>query len=137
MINKTFRIPVDLAQHMDELGIPPNDIVIQALRQFFGLPLEESIVFMQQIHAWVVEQFSGQDFDEDVTLKTFRHIKEDNNLFNAYQRIVKMQEENTLHRRIGKMVKVALKAEVIGRSLQLDPAKELIKTYALLRRSTK
>lgn len=37
-----------------------------------------------------------------------------------------------LHRRVGRAVKVALAAKVVGRSLPLDPEVELITSHALL-----
>ena len=137
-VTKTVRIPGDIIQRMENFGLPHNDIIVQALREFFNMPPEPSVEFMKKVCKWVEDTFEGKPFEEDVTLKVFRHIQSDKTLFAAYKKLTGTQEaKEVLHRRLGKMVKQALKAEVVGRSLPLDPEKELIKTYALLRPPSK
>ena len=77
---------------------------------------------------------------QDVTLEVFRHLRGDEALRARYLAAIDRGDgfadeslRSTLHRRIGKRVKAVLGAEVVGRSLPLDPAVELIRSFALLR----
>lgn len=137
---KTVRIPTELCQQVEswakKTGSNFNDTVITALRAHIGLPSEAGVLFIHRIFDWVVKTYKKSEFPENVTHKAFQHIQNTPELLKEYQQIT-MQRENKeiINRRIGKMVKQALDAEVVGRSLPLGK-EELITTYALLRPKT-
>ncbi|MBF0548079.1 MAG: hypothetical protein HQM08_26815 [Candidatus Riflebacteria bacterium] len=136
-IVKTIRIPKDLFKnvenHAKKQGSNFNDTVITALRSFLGLPTEEAALFIQKLFKWVLKTFKEDNFPENVTHQVFRHIQKDRVILEEYQRLTQKQEDKEIiNRKIGKMVKQALGATVVGRSLPLGNG-ELITTYALLR----
>ena len=78
-------------------------------------------------------------FPQDVTLQTVRTVRDDPNLRRLYDEAIRDQageidvtQKEILHRLIGRTIRRVLNADVIGRSVELDPNEELIKTHALL-----
>lgn len=139
---KTIRIPQKLCdaveKHALNKGSNFNDTVISALYKLLGLPTDEISAFINRLHEYVTHTWTEDNFPENVTHLVFKHLKNDQILFEEYLRITSNDRSlrEILHRKIGKMVKQSLNAKVIGRSLPLTGEDELITTYALLRPST-
>lgn len=135
---KTVRIPEELFREVEnsakKQGSNFNDTVVTALRRYLGLPSEDGTLFIQKVFNWVVQTYRQDDFPEDVTRQVFQHIQKDPELLVEYHQVTRRREDKeTINRKIGKMVKQTLNAEVIGRSLPLPRGEELITSYALLR----
>lgn len=135
---KTVRIPTELFEDVEKAarqqGSNFNDTVINSLRAYLGFPSDEGAVFIQKIYKWVISRWPIDDFPENVTQLVFRHIQETPALFKNYQTATRDREQREIiNRKIGKMVKQALNATVIGRSLPITGTNELITSYALLR----
>lgn len=139
-ISKTVRLPaevVEAAEHWgDALGLSFTDVVEMALRD--KLPdLGDSPAFtlLTAVRDWL-ETFDKQDFPQDVTLRVFQHIQDDPQLWQLYLRATDDRSDSakvgSVHRRIGKAVKLVLGAKVVGRSLPLDPDEHVIQSHALL-----
>jgi len=141
-IVKTIRIPTELFEKAEanarQQGSNFNDAVINALRVQVGLPTGEGAQFIQKIYDWVVSKWTDRNFPENVTHLVFRHIAATPALRRQYVEVTTSHEDKEIiNRKIGKMVKQALKATVIGRSLPLTGEGELISSYALLRPTPK
>jgi hypothetical protein len=142
---KTVRLPAELIERAqdeaDALGVSFNEFTVYALGVALGgQPGDASMAFLKDVAAWVRMRFSKADFPPDVTLVVFHHIQEDGILWDRYLKVVSDETGErdsalvtSLHRRIGRMVKRVLGAEVFGRSLPLDPDEHLIQSHALLR----
>lgn len=135
---KTVRIPTNLFQDVEaaakKCGSSFNEAVVTALRAYLGLPSEDGALFIQKLFAWVTQTYRMDDFPENVTHLMFQHIQKEPELFAEYQRITQRREDKeTINRKIGKMVKQAMNAVVIGRSLPIRDRDSLITSYALLR----
>jgi hypothetical protein len=122
------------------LGLTFADIVEAGLRKEIGMDANPRMEVLKQVANWLTGQYPNKNgFPQDVTLLVFRQIQDDEGLRNAYKAalIDHSGVENddlkwTLHRQIGQCVRRVLNARVIGRSIELDPEVELIKTHALL-----
>lgn len=143
-IVRSMRLPQDVTdgvnEQADKLGITFNESIIYCLRSHLGLPQDPSIPLLEAISRWVADTYSPKDFPEDVTLHTFRHLRDTPALRKQYDRLLQndtgtidKKTQGQLHRRIGALVRNVLDAHVVGRSLEYDPEVELIKTHALLR----
>ncbi len=140
----SVRVPDDLAVRIDafaaQTGMTWNELITHALDLMLGGQGDPAIAFLTQVRAWVQATYRSDAFPEDVTLRVFQHIRSDDRLFATYQACLASagpanayQMKASIHRRIGLMVKRVLNATVIGRSLPLDPAVNLISSCALLR----
>jgi len=144
LTTKTLRLPSDLVQaaevRAEEIGLNLSDIVEAALAEHLGLPRNQSFEVLAAVRDHLLARYPRrQGFPRDVTLTVFRHIQTDPGLQSLYRSAVvdpdgSLDEtaRDSLHRRIGKLVKQVLRARVVGRSLPLDPAVELIRSHALL-----
>jgi len=141
---KSIRLSDDLLtrvlEEADRLGVSFNEFAVHALERALGNEGDESIVFMTDLAFWLEQNFNRHAFPEDVTLQVFHHIRDDRNLRARYRALIRNADGGTdpekltgMHRRIGRLVKRALDAEVFGRSLPLDPEEHLIRSHALLR----
>ncbi len=135
---KTVRIPTELFEYIERVaqqqGSNFNETVVNSLRSYLGLPSDEGALFIQKLFKWVVSEWSPEDFPENVTQLVFQHIQEDSNFLKEYKKVTQSREQREIiNRKIGKMVKQALSATVIGRSLPLTGSNELILSYAILR----
>lgn len=141
-VTKTIRLPrtcVDRAQEeAADLGLTFSDIAEKALMKYFNLPSNPRTEMLIDI-AELLRTDYADDFPRDVTLEVFRKIRSTDSLFKTYKAAITdpSGSENddlkaTLHRQIGLCVRRVLGAKVIGRSVELDPNIELIKTHALL-----
>lgn len=139
-VTKTVRLPDPLAEAAEaaalQLGLTFNDIVEVALSSHLQMPANKGHAVLMAVRDHLVETYPIQrGFPQDVTLEVFRHIQSDKHLWSLYQAAVGQDDEaarDSLHRKIGKAVKAVLGAKVVGRSLPLDPAVELIRSHALL-----
>jgi hypothetical protein len=143
-MNKTVRLPADVLEaattRAHELGLTFTDVVEMALRDYLGLGGTASFELLQGVRDHLVGLYPDQKgFPPDVTLQVFRHLRQDRKLWRLYRSATRGADGEvdkraiaSLHRRIGRGVKVALAAKVVGRSLPLDPLEELITSHALL-----
>lgn len=120
-------------------GLTVTDVVNAALAEAWGKPVVPKVKLLLALSAWVKLTYDPSAFPADVTKQTFLHLLGDETLLALYYAatqdpatgVVVPERRDDLHRAIGAMVKVALNAKVVGRSLPLDPGL-LIKTHALL-----
>lgn len=141
-IIKTIRLPrsiVDKAQtEATNLGLTFADVVETALGTYFKMKPNPRTDILLKV-AELLKKDYRDSYPQDVTLQVFRKIRSDDSLLRAYKAAISdptgTESENlkaTLHRQIGLCVRRVLGAKVIGRSVELDPNIELIKTHALL-----
>jgi hypothetical protein len=136
---KTIRLPSEVVtavvQRAEELGLTFTHIVEVALRDHLSLDDDPAYKLVLNIRDHLRHSYDD-DFPQDVTLRVFQRIKSNQEWAALYERALSGNDREkvlvALHRRIGKAVRLILGAEVIGRSLPLDPAKYLIKSHALL-----
>ena len=141
-VTKTVRLPETLAVAVEncgaDLGLTFTDVVERALRAHLGLPTDPALDLMAQIRLRLRARYPDlTGFPQDVTLEVFKDIRDLKPLRELYDRALDSggdAEEAlaSLHRRIGKGVKLVLKATVVGRSLPLNAEEVLIQTHALL-----
>ena len=144
LTTKTLRLPSDLIeaaeQRAADIGLNLSDIVEAALAEHLGLPRNRAFAVLEAVRDHLLDRYPRrQGFPRDVTLTVFRHIQTDAQLSELYRSAVQLpsgevdeRARDSLHRRIGRLVKQVLRAQVVGRSLPLDPAIELIRSHALL-----
>ena len=144
LITKTVRLSstiVDPAEvKADQLGLNFNDIVEIAMAAYLGLAKNRSFALLEAVRDYLLKTYPDRKgFPQDVTLTVFKHIRANKKMWRIYKEATTDEDGNfdesardSLHRRIGKAVKTVLGAKVVGRSLPLDPAKELIRSHALL-----
>lgn len=143
-IAKCVRLPQELARRAENeafrLGLSFSDYVLNALRQALGDGGDPAIDFLRRLAIWLEGEFDPHNFPPDVTLRVFHHIRDSAALRREYEALITRADGRRdweavagLHRRIGLLVKVVLGAEVIGRSLPLDPGEHLVRTHSLLR----
>lgn len=139
-----MRLPADVVagvkEQADRRGLNFNEGVVFCIRGFLQLPQDPAIPLLDALSTWVESTFDKHNFPEDVTLQTFRHVRDTASLRAMYDTAIRDAAGNIdkgtlgkLHRRIGALVRHILDARVAGRSVEYDPAIELIKTHALLR----
>jgi acetylornithine deacetylase/succinyl-diaminopimelate desuccinylase-like protein len=143
-MTKTIRLPVGLVRLAEaraaELGLAFNDIVEKAMTTHFDLPHNPSFDVLEAVRDHLQSQYPDRrGFPQDVTLEVFHHIQADEHLRSLYDAATTDEDgqavdslRGSLHRRIGRSVKAVLGAKVVGRSLPLDPEKDLISSHALL-----
>lgn len=140
---KSLRLAEDLLvralEEADRLGVSFNEFVIHALEQALGNEGDPAIAFLADLAEWIEATFDRRDFPADVTLRVFHHIRDDRLLRARYNELIRKDDGGTdfealisVHRRIGRLVKRVLGAELSGRSVPLDPREHLIRSHALL-----
>ncbi len=144
LTTKTLRLPSDLVQaaqaRAEETGLNLSDMVEAALAEYLGLPRNQGFAVLEAVRTHLLQRYPRrQTFPQDVTLRVFRHIQTDEALQALYRAAVMDPDgaldetaRDSLHRRIGKLVKQVLRARVVGRSLPLDPTVDLVRSHALL-----
>jgi len=144
LVAKSIKLPrelVDAVEHRaNELGLTFADVLEAGLRKEVNMPTNPRTDLLTQVGQWLLEQYPDKKgFPAEVTLTVFRKIKADSSFWTVYEAAITNSsgEEDeslrwTLHRQIGQAVRRVLDAQVIGRSVELDPEVELIKTHALL-----
>jgi len=119
-----------------QLGLTFNDVVEAAMAAHLDMSGNKIHLVLQAVRDYLVAAYPDRrGFPQDVTLRVFRHIRDDEHMWSLYQAAVGQNDESvrdSLHRKIGKAVKSVLGATVVGRSLPLDSAVELIRSHALL-----
>ncbi|MFZ2655875.1 MAG: hypothetical protein WAX69_13170 [Victivallales bacterium] len=144
----SIRLPMELYEKAGgkaaSQGMAFNTFVVNTIRHAVG-ETDKSAKLLEEVAKWVKANYPpGKSFPDDVTLLTFHHIRDDRKLRKLYDQIVldSAGKKNydalvPLHKGIGLLVKTLLNAKVKGRSLELDPKENLIKTYSLLTKQTK
>lgn len=141
--SKTFRLPEDLVAAAEEraadIGITLTDLLADALAKELNMPRQPTTALSAEVSAMIMTTYDRRNFPMDVTLDVFRHIRDDAGLRKLYDDALDdgtgspdRHRRWSVHRRIGRIVKRRLGAKVVGRSLPLDPAVELIESHALL-----
>lgn len=141
--SKSFRLPGDLVTAAEEraadLGITLTDLLADALAKELNMPRQPTTALSAEVSAMILTTYDRRSFPTDVTLDVFRRIRDDAGLRKLYDQAIDdgtgapdRHRRWSVHRRIGRIVKRRLRAKVVGRSLPLDPAVELIETHALL-----
>lgn len=122
----------------EKLGLNFNTFVANAIRKALNEE-DKSAKLLDAIAKWLKDNYSWENFPEDVILKAFHHIRADKKLRKLYDQIVldSAGRKNydvlvPLHKNIGLLVKTLLNAKVKGRSIEHDPEIHLLKTFALL-----
>lgn len=141
-VNKTVRLTeamVDAAERWGSaLGLTFTDVVELALISHLNLAGNPSFELVEAVRDYLLGKYPERlDFPQDVTLEVFKHIRDDTKLRALYEQALAAGPDReeavaSLHRRLGKAVKLVLNATVVGRSLPLDPVEFLITTHALL-----
>lgn len=143
-VMKSVRLPESLVREIElkaeELGLTFADLVETSLRKEMGMRATSKVELMTGITDWLNVMYPRQEgFPEDVTLLVFRQIQVDEGMISDYDAAIRDDDgtvderiKGSLHRQIGQQVRRVLKARVKGRSIELDPGIELIKTHALL-----
>lgn len=143
-IVKTIRLPRPIVDATEtkaaELGLTFADVVEALLRKETQMEPNPKTNMLLKVASLLVELYPNKDdYPRDVTLQVFRAIRADDALLKIYRAAITdpsgSESDNlkaTLHRQIGLCVRRVLGAKVIGRSVELDPKIELIKTHALL-----
>ena len=141
---KSVRLPRQVVEATERkavsLGLTFADVVEAGLRKEIGMDINPRTDMLKQVASWLTTQFPNKDnYPQDVTLSVFRQIRADKAILEVYKAAItdpSGQKSDdlrwTLHRQIGQCVRRVLGARVIGRSVELDPKVELIKTHALL-----
>jgi hypothetical protein len=116
-----------------------NAYVVEVLRGHLTQAAPE-IEWLGLVRDWLLATYSPTEFPQDVTRLVFHHIRDTPALREGYQRLVRNPNGEVdagrradLHKQVGRMVKEALRAEVVGRVVDLDPAENLVRSHALLR----
>jgi hypothetical protein len=146
-ILRSIRFPADLWERLtetsDEAGMSLNAYVVEVLRGHLSQTAAES-EWLGCLRAWLLATYSPEDFPQDVTRLVFRHILDTPDLRDCYEALLRSSDglvdaarRTDLHKQVGRMVKAAMRAEVTGRVVDLDPAENLIRSHALLRPATK
>ncbi len=142
-ITKSLRLEENIVQQIntkcDEIGMSFNDFILYALNVQFGIENDNSLELLKLLAQWIRKHYSKDSFPDDITLRVFHQIRDSEQLSKIYNSIIygekklkNIQLMISLHRRIGRMVKMILNAKVKARSIPLDPELNLIKTYSLL-----
>lgn len=143
-IARSVRLPLALVETLESraaaMGLTFNDLVADILLKEVGAERNPATVLLVELRSWLHDHYKMHNFPQDVTLQLFRAIRGDRELLRLYQAAIKDEagkrdehRKAALHRRIGKMVKMQLDAEVVGRSPLLDREVELIESYAFLK----
>ena len=144
LTTKTIRLPAAMAELAEQAaideGLTFNDIVEIAVAKHLGLPLNPAFELLEAVRDYLQAEYPpGGAFPQDVTRRVFRHLRTNKKLWAKYLAAIEGKDgqaderlRGAVHRRIGKRVKAVLGAVVVGRSLPLDPAVELIRSHALL-----
>ncbi len=122
-------------------GTTFNTFVVNAVRKALGED-DGSVQLLDAVAKWLKAKYlPRKDFPLNVTLEVFHHIRDDRRLRKLYDSIVLDRHGDRnydalvpLHKNIGLLVKTLLNAQVVGRSLPLEPEENLIKTYSLLKK---
>lgn len=138
--SKTIRLPVDVIQAAERWaeaqGLTFTDAVEIALRDAHGMTQAPTFALLSALRDHVSATYDPAAFPQDVTLRVFHYMRSRPPLWALYQAATDHGADpsavGSVHRRIGKGVKHALGAQVVGRSLPLDPAEHVIKSHALL-----
>lgn len=121
--------------HANTLGLRYNNIVIDALNQFFKYGRDPMSVLMQDLRMWLLSKFSRSSFPDDVTLQTFMHIQRSPTLLQQYNDVLAAdtgrRAQATLNRRIGQAVRQILDGRVTVRKVGATHCR-LIKVYSKL-----
>jgi hypothetical protein len=140
---RSIRFPADLWEHLAaasrEAGMSVNAYVVDVLRGRLAQTAPES-EWLGLVRDWLLATHSPTEFPQDVTRLAFHHIRDTPALREGYERLVRdaagevdPYRRADLHKQVGRMVKEALRADVVGRVVDLDPAENLIRSHALLR----
>lgn len=140
---RSVRLPADLSDAIEkaskEEGLSFNAYIVGVLRAHL-LQSSADQEWMESVRDWLLETFNERDFPADVTRRVFSHIRHTPELWAGYQNLVIGEDGRVdsarrahVHKEVGRMVKQALNAEVIGRVVDLDPEEYLIRSHALLR----
>jgi hypothetical protein len=103
-----------------------------------GLPVNAATKLVWKCSDILLAKFTPTNFPLDVTAWLFKTIKGTPDLFLIYvdatttNGVTDPVKVAAVHGDLGRMVKLALGAEKVGRSNALDPATHLIKSHALL-----
>jgi len=146
-ILRSIRFPADLWERLteasDQAGMSLNAYVVDVLRGHLAQTAAES-EWLGCLRAWLLASYSPVDFPQDVTRLVFRHILDTPDLRAGYEALIRRPDgavdaarRTDLHKQVGRMVKAALRAEVAGRVVDLDPEENLIRSHALLRPATR
>ena len=134
------RVPLELADAIEaeaaKTGLSVNEVVNDALAGRFSFRADPMAQVLRKALLFA-RRLDKRAFPQDVTLRAVREIRDRHRrIYDAAimdsKGAVDQRRRAALHRRIGLTVKRTLGAKVVGRSLALDPAVELISSCALL-----
>lgn len=142
---RSIRFPVDLwdrlAEASQEAGMSPNAYVVDVLRGHLA-QTAATAEWLGSVRAWVLATYSPVTFPQDVTRLVFHHIRDTPTSRRGYETLIRDKAGQVdpvrradMHKQVGRMVKEALRAEVVGRVVDLDATENLIRSHALLRPS--
>ena len=144
--SKLIRLPQELCTLAEEearrAGLTFTNLVQHALcvvlRQNHADKMIPFIHFSRDLADWLHSTYTEAAFPQDVTKKVFEHIQAEPALLARYRALIQTDGEvdrhfrADVHRQIGKMVKRALNAKVIGRSPSMNRDQHLVESYSLL-----
>lgn len=134
---KTIRLNETLIKQIDkkatEHGIGFNNMVGFILQEYFSMKQEPIHELISKIYTWLNNNYSPQNFPEDITEIVFKRIREDELWFSLYNQSVEALNKTSVNRRLGLSIKRILLAEVKSRSLPISDKKSLIKSYSFLK----
>ncbi len=120
-----------------------NDFAIYALNAQLGDIDDKSMVLLEKLAKWVLDNNTKNKFDDDITLQVFHHLRDTAELRSVYDNIVYPDQGKkdvdamiSLHRRIGRMVISVLDAKVKSRSKPINPEIHLIRTFSYLEKDS-
>jgi hypothetical protein len=139
-VGHSIWIPEDLdvmiRHRADSLGLSYNNVIMDALHQFFKMDRDPTSALMQDLRIWLLDEYSMSSFPEDVTLQAFLYIQRTPKLRRRYEQILEAEPgsrtQATLNRRIGQAVRQTLGAKVTVRKVSA-PHCLLIKAYSKLK----
>ena len=140
---RSIRFPADLSEAVEdacrETGLSFNAYVVATLRSHLS-QTAAGLEWLESVRLWLLATYRPAAFPQDVTRLVFHYIRDTPSVRKAYEEMIRSEDGELdrcrrvdLHKQVGRMVKEALQAEVIGRAVDLDPAEHLIRSHSLLR----
>jgi len=143
-MTRTIRISQEVAEvalaYAGTKGVSLSFLVEAALASYLGLSERRAFEVLEAICEYLMERYPDRrGFDEKVTLEVFHWLRDDPRAERLYVAATTDDEGRpdstaraSLHRKIGRLVKTVLQAQVIRRSGPLDPKEHLVRSFTLL-----
>jgi hypothetical protein len=142
---KLIRFPGDVEKKLERAavarGVSENSLVVLAVCAYLDLGERSSSMesFIASIAESVELEYGTSSFPDDVIRRQFEKIRDDTKQRGQYEALIMRSgridkhARQRVHQQIGRAVKRALRADVVGRLGPFNPETELIRSCAKLR----